>query len=98
MNFESVHNYYERPVHDEVVTQLRKRSRRIDQNFAEDVACVALNKLPPRYIRFDIDLAFYLTSSEREAMERSISDAVREAIDLVQSRNSARAAREEARA
>lgn len=97
MNFELVHNYYERPVLHEVTAQLRKLHKRIDQNFAEDVACVALNKLPARYIRFDIDLAFYLTSVESEAMEKLIQDAVKDAIRLVTSRNHLRATKDQPR-
>ena len=35
-----------------------------------DVACVALNRLPPRYIRHEVDFAFYLSERERTESER----------------------------
>jgi len=86
MTFDSVHNYYERYVYDEVLRATRSLAIAADANTLEDVACVALNRLPARYIRYDIDLAFYLTSAEREQMDQSIKDSVHFAIDFVQQR------------
>lgn len=45
----------------------------------EDLACVALNSLPPRYYRFTIDLSFYLSEADREAMEDVATAAVEQA-------------------
>mgnify|MGYP006139518791 CR=1 FL=1 len=56
-----------------------------------DVACVALNRLPPRYIRHEVDFAFYLTDRERIDNERSISEAVNFAFEFVQARAAMRA-------
>lgn len=86
MTFDSVHNYYERYVFDEVLRATRSLAIAVDANTLEDVACVALNRLPARYIRYDIDLAFYLTSAEREQMDQSIKDAVQFAIHFVEQR------------
>jgi len=41
-----------------------------------DVACVALNRLPARYVRHDVDLVFYLTEHERNAIELSMAAAM----------------------
>ncbi len=81
MNFESIRNYYEQLVIDEVMNTVAKPHS--DQDFLEDVTCLALNKLPPRYLRHEVDMAFYLTSSERQQMHDSVASAVREAADYV---------------
>ena len=56
-----------------------------------DIACVALNRLPPRYIRHDVDFAFFQTDRERSDTERSIAEAVEFAFGFVQARNAMRA-------
>ncbi len=81
MNFESIRNYYEQLVIDEVM--LKVASENSDPDFLEDVTCLALNKLPPRYLRHEVDMAFYLTSDERQQMYDSVAGAVREAADYV---------------
>ena len=48
-----------------------------------DVACVALNRLPARYVRHDVDMMFYLTEKERMAIEDSLSEALSFAIAFV---------------
>ncbi|HEX4510703.1 MAG TPA: late competence development ComFB family protein, partial [Burkholderiaceae bacterium] len=56
-----------------------------------DIACVALNRLPPRYIRHEVDLAFFQTDRERDEADRAIADAVEFAFGFVQARNAMRA-------
>ncbi len=56
-----------------------------------DVACVALNRLPPRYIRHEVDLVFYLSDLERMDSERNLLDAVDYAFGFVQARTAMRA-------
>ncbi len=51
-----------------------------------DVMCVALNRLPPRYIRHSVDYLFYLTERERTQHDKSVRDAVRYAFEFVQAR------------
>ena len=58
-----------------------------------DVACVALNRLPPRYIRHQVDLAFHMTEKERQDSEQLIQDAVKFAFEFVQARYAMRARR-----
>jgi hypothetical protein len=43
-----------------------------------DVLCVALNNLPARYVRHDVDMMFYMTESER----RDNTQAIEMALDL----------------
>jgi hypothetical protein len=48
-----------------------------------DVACVALNRLPARYVRHDVDFMFYLTESERHVIERSLEEVLQFAFSRV---------------
>ena len=91
-DFSSLRNYYERSVFETVTDQaVNFPALREDQ--LPDVVCVALNRLPPRYIRHEVDLAFYLTESERADNERLVLDAVRYAFEFVQARYAMRARR-----
>lgn len=89
-DFASVHNYYERPV----MQAIADASARYPQMRAEllpDVLCVALNRLPPRYIRHEVDLVFYLTEKEYAEIERAVTEAVAFAFEFVQARAAMRA-------
>jgi hypothetical protein len=78
MNFEDIHNYYETLVTEYIMNTLAKEEG-MDQDFLEDVACLALNQLPARYVRHDVDMAFFLTTREREKMQSNIIEAVLDA-------------------
>lgn len=75
INFEQVHNYYERLVF-EGVAGLSEAHPEFTSDMLVDVACVALNRLPARYVRHDVDLMFYLTEHERHAIEHAINEAL----------------------
>jgi hypothetical protein len=92
VDFSSVHNHYERPVF-EAVTALAPNYPYLDTSDLPDVACVALNRLGSRYIRHRVDLTFFLTEKERNAMEQTISDSVSYAFEFVQARIAMRARR-----
>ena len=83
MNYESVTNYYETLVAFELRDQLKESENANDRDYIEDVACVALNKLPPRYVRHHVDLAYYLTDEEKLAMDSAVRIAVSDAIAFV---------------
>jgi len=85
MNFDTVGNYYEQHVYRQIVNMLGEEYVD-DPDFLADVACVTLNSLPPRYIRHHVDMAFFMTGEEREAMEKSINDAITDAVEFVQNR------------
>jgi len=85
-DFESIHNNYERAVYEEVLRQAQTRGTAVEPRLLADVACVALNHLPPRYIRHDVDFAFYLTAQERAENARRVTGAVQEAFDFVLAR------------
>ena len=91
-NFEQVHNYYERLVFEEVV-QRSANYEHFTTDMLADVACVALNRLPPRYIRHEVDFAFYLSDKERAENDAAINEAVTFAFEFVQARIAMRARR-----
>ncbi len=96
-SLESVHNYYEHFVFN-LVFRLVGEEERADIDFIADVACVALNHLPPRYVRHDVDMAFYLSPREQEEIEQKVRDAVENALSFVRSRLQAERERDAAEA
>lgn len=80
-----LHNYYERLVVQEVHDQ-SERVQQGDRDFLADVACVALNRLPPRYIRYDVDMTFFMSPQDMVEIERKVSQAVTDALNYVESR------------
>ncbi len=86
-DFSSVRNHNELAVHEAVVRQAPAYPG-IGQNteLLADVACVALNRLPPRYIRHAVDFAFYLTERERAESDAQVQEAVDFAFGFVQAR------------
>jgi hypothetical protein len=91
-DFTSVRNHNERTVYD-AVTQMAERYPGLAHNdeLLADVACVALNRLPPRYIRHQVDFVFYLSERERGESERQLHEAVEYAFGFVQARTAMRA-------
>jgi hypothetical protein len=83
--FDSIHNYYERLVFDEVLRVSSQSAKPVDPRLLADIACVALNRLPTRYIRHDVDYSFYLTDEERDDQKRRIGDAVAQSFAYVTS-------------
>ena len=85
INFEQVHNYYERLVLEDVV-RLSNRYPDFNDDMLADVACIALNQLPARYVRHDVDLMFFLTEKDRQHIEQSIDAALKYAFSFVAER------------
>ncbi|MFZ2987217.1 late competence development ComFB family protein, partial [Ideonella sp.] len=85
MDTASIHNYYEKAVFSAVLDQVQHFPHlQGNDDVLADVACVALNRLPPRYIRHEVDLAFFQTERERTESERSVLEAVEFAFGFVQ--------------
>lgn len=84
-DFDQVHNYYEHLVFAEVVRRAYKFPGLTSEVLA-DVACVALNQLPPRYVRHDVDLEFYLVGKEREDVYIALIESVEYAFNFVHER------------
>ncbi|NRF69896.1 late competence development ComFB family protein [Aquincola sp. S2] len=94
MDFSSVHNIHESAVFEAIASAAPRYPGLADNtDLLADVACVALNRVAPRYIRHDVDLAFFLTERERAENERAIRDAVEHAFGFVQARHAMSARR-----
>ncbi len=78
---EGFHNYYEQLVVNDL--QHRFADQAELATLFTDIACVALNHLPPRYIHFDIDMAYYMSPEEKLEMNEKVENAVNYAVDFV---------------
>ena len=83
MAFDNIHNYYEVLVIQRINDMRSADFIDKDPTFMEDVACVALNQLPARYVKHDIDMVYYMTIAEREQMEYAVHKAVTAAVEYV---------------
>jgi hypothetical protein len=93
-DFSSVHNHHEQSVFEAVARRAPQHPGLAgDPQLLADVACVALSRLPARYIRHEVDFSFYLTERERTDNETAIDDAVTTAFGFVQARVAMRARR-----
>jgi hypothetical protein len=87
-NFDQVHNYYERLVFEEVVRRSNEPEHlEFTADMLADVACLALNRLPARYVRHDVDMMFYLTEQERQVIEDSLEQVLKFAFVYVKERS-----------
>jgi len=95
MDFTSLYNHHEREVFASVMENAPSYPAiQADPELLADVACVALNRLPPRYIRHEVDYSFYLTEQERLDVDAAIKEAVSYAFNFVQARSVLRAKRQ----
>jgi len=85
---DSIHNYYEHLVLEEI-HRVNERSQ-TDAEFFADCACVALNHLPPRYIRHDVDMTFFMSSEDMEEINKKVRAATQSAIEYVSQREAER--------
>ncbi len=86
-----IHNYFEELVVKEIQHRVNTGELENDEDYLGDIACVALNQLPSRYVRHNVDMVFYMTIDEREQNAEIVENAVIMAIDYVNKhRNSER--------
>ncbi|WP_404340476.1 late competence development ComFB family protein [Pseudoalteromonas mariniglutinosa] len=78
---DDIHNYYEKLVIEDIA------QRNLDGVFNDDImadlCCTVLNQLPARYIRYDVDMEFYLSRAERMKMEQTVQTAIDVAVSQV---------------
>jgi competence protein ComFB len=86
--FSGIENYYEKWVFRRILEIVTDGS----EDYVEDVACVALNNLPTKYIRFPVDMASHMSLQEVADLDKQVSDAVVNAIALVNERRAERQA------
>ncbi len=78
-----INNYYEQVVAQEIHRQLADQPKEPSLDFMADVACVALNRLPPKYYRYEVDMAFYMSPNELNEVKKKVEGSVKEAIAFV---------------
>lgn len=83
MDFTSIHNYYEHLVIDYLQAEIIPKQPNKSTDFFLDVACYSLTKLPARYMRHEIDMAFYLETAERGKMVDEVKRIVDEAVEYI---------------
>lgn len=82
----NITNYFEALVLDVLTRELAGTPKMGDMDYLEDVACVALNKLPARYVRHIVDARFYESSEELGRVYHVVEKRVAEAIRYIDAR------------
>ncbi|MBK1642448.1 competence protein ComFB [Chromatium okenii] len=88
----TITNYYERLVLERLHELLLPDGTEFDADYVDDLACVALNYLPPRYMRHGVDFASHLTDAELRQIQDEVIDAVGFALMTTQRRTTGREA------
>jgi len=83
MNFDAIYNFYENLVYEAISEEMSKREHGVSQAEIEDIACLALNALPARYIRHTVDTVYFLSDEDRIKMDKNVHTAVNDAIQKV---------------
>lgn len=78
---DDIHNYYEKLMLEQF-TSLDIEQKH-DADFIADLSCIVLNQLPARYIRHEVDMAFYLPVPERYDMETRVKEAIEKALKFM---------------
>lgn len=79
MERSQIHNYFEHLVFDYIDQNILSQNPEKPDDYFLDIACIALNKLPTRYVRYEVDMAFFLHQDDREKMKDDVETAVMEA-------------------
>ncbi|MFW2372867.1 MAG: late competence development ComFB family protein [Gammaproteobacteria bacterium] len=87
MDFSSIHNYYEYRVQHYLLDHVIPQHPDKDDEFFLDIACYALTKLPARYLRHEVDMAFYMKASEREKINKEVEKTVNDAMVYISKKN-----------
>lgn len=82
---DDIHNYYEHLVLDRIEQLGLHKTKTTD--YIADLCCLALNQVPPRYIRYEVDMAFYLPNLERHQMIVNAQEAVEKSIEILNQRD-----------
>ena len=86
MNFASLYNYYEHLVFDYISRQLTQKYTDKGEDFFLDVACYSLTRLPSRYIRHEIDMAYYMAPGEHDEMVERVAQTADSAAEFISTR------------
>ncbi len=81
---DDVHNYYEHLVLERIGKLGLQKAKNGD--YLADLCCMALNQVPPKYIRYEVDMAFFLSGIEREKMEKEVAEAIEKSMKVLDAR------------
>lgn len=84
MEKDSIVNYYEKLVFDCIQKTLVDTGRVHTTDAILDIACLALNRLPARYVRHQVDAAFYMSDADLQKMLANVDAAVHIGHGIVQ--------------
>lgn len=73
---EDVHNLTEQLLEDQIL--ISGLNERYPADFVSDLCCLALNRLPVRYVRHHVDALSALSDGEREDLTREVISAVKD--------------------
>ncbi len=82
---DDINNFYEHLVVEHL--SIRGLDKTREPDYIADLSCIVLNQLPPRYIRYQVDMAFYLPQHERIEMEMKVKEAIDRAIEYLDSKD-----------
>ncbi len=80
---DQIQNYYENKV-IQSINEIARPKGYTDEQMV-DLACLALNNLPTRYFRHEVDLAFYMSAIEHQEIDSKVRIAVTDAISFIES-------------
>ncbi|MGS2720479.1 late competence development ComFB family protein [Paraglaciecola aestuariivivens] len=78
---DDIHNYYEQLVLERI--EKLGLAQTNSEDYIADLCCLALNQIPPRYIRFEVDMSFYMPQNERQQMQMNVVNAVQQAMSYL---------------
>lgn len=87
-----IHNFYEHLVLEHLEANML--SRQYDKEFLADLCCLTLSQLPARYIRHDIDMAFFLSQEERIKMSEKVDLAIEHSLNFLKEKEQQTASEE----
>ncbi|WP_113906504.1 late competence development ComFB family protein [Aliidiomarina celeris] len=81
---DDIHNYYEHVVAEHI--EALGLQNRYDGEFIADLCCLVLNQLPAKYIRYEVDMAFFLSKEQRLEMNQQVEAAVAKGVAFLEQR------------
>ena len=75
---DNIQNYYETLVVESLAVQVEGLN--MDEDVLIDVICIAMNHLPPRYIRHEVDMVYYTSPIEMQEIRDKADAAVKNAL------------------
>jgi hypothetical protein len=82
---DDISNFYEHIMIERLAIMGVDKNKNSD--YIADLSCIVLNNLPPRYIRYQVDMAFYLPQHERIEMEIKVKESIDRAMAYLDSKD-----------